>query len=308
MDNFNVSMESTQKNYDFECESNSCDYASISPFQYSVILKSSGYKDIKYNWKPSKENYQQNIDFKKDFKLEESNLLSQDNATQILIDTIDSQKEDTIAEKIQKLKDKAQVHLIIERNNNEYTFKKNGSGMDLYRNEKLLGNFEFANKSDISLEEIKGNTNYLSIVLNKNKYLFSIQTGKINEYILEIPIIYIKGTDTNGQFIFVTNKWSFVYDLYKNTFTYNTHFSDFVFFDKNSLVWIIHKDEIEKRSRFEYDNITEKTLIIQFTPDLKESSILLETEKNISKIFKQDGKIYFEDENKSNFVLSHLEE
>jgi uncharacterized pyridoxamine 5'-phosphate oxidase family protein len=180
--------------------------------------------------------------------------------------------------------------------------------MDLYKNEELLWNFEFANKSDIYLEEVKWNPNYLSIILNNNKYLFSIQTGKINEYILEIPSIYIKGTDKNGQFIFVTDKWSFVYDLYKNIFTYNTYFSDFVFFDKTSLVWIIYKDDIEKRSRFEYDNITNKTLIIQFTPGSKESSILLETEQNINKIFKQDGKIYFEDQNKSNFVLSHLQE
>lgn len=308
VDSFNISMESTQKNHDFECESSSCNYNSISPFQYSVILKSSWYKDIKYNWKPSKESALQEIDFKKDFKLEDSNLLSQDNATQILIDTLESQKEETIEEKIKKLKEKSQIHLIIEKNDNTYVFKKNNSGMDLFKNEELLGHFEFANKSDIYLEEVIWNLNYLSIILNDKKYLFSIQTGKINEYILEIPIIYIKGTDTNGQFIFVTDKWSFVYDLYKNVFTYNTYFSDFIFFDKTSLVWIIQKDEIEKRNRFEYHNITDKTLIIQFTPDLKESSILLETEKNITKIFKQDGKIYFEDQNKSNFVLSHLEE
>jgi hypothetical protein len=131
-------MESTQKNHDFECESSSCNYDSISPFKYNIILKSAGYKDINYDWKPSKESATQNIDFKKDFKLEESNLLSQDNATQILIDTIDSQKEDTIAEKIQKLKEKSQVHLIIERNDNEYIFKNNNSGMDLYKNEVLL--------------------------------------------------------------------------------------------------------------------------------------------------------------------------
>jgi hypothetical protein len=180
--------------------------------------------------------------------------------------------------------------------------------MSLYKNDSLIWNFEFANKSDIKLEEIIWNENYLSLIINNAKYLFSIQTWKINKYTLEIPIQYIKSTNTNGLFIFVTDKWSFEYDLYKNIFTYNSYFSDFVYFDKNSLVGVIHQNEIEKRSRFEYEDISDKTLVIQYNPHTKERNILLETPKSIKKIFKKDWKIYMEDTNKLVFTLSHLEE
>lgn len=308
VENFSITMESTQKNYNFECKEKTCTYDNISPFDYKIILTAPNYKDITYTWTPSKQFAHQNKDFVKDYKLEEANLLSQENAAEILNKTVESQIEETIAEKIQKLKEKSQVHLIIEKNNNTYTFKKNNSDMSLYKNDNLIWNFEFANKSDIKLEEIIWNNNYLSLIINNTKYLFSIQTGKINKYTLDIPVKYIKSTNTNGLFIFVTDKWSFEYNVYKNIFTYNSYFSDFVYFDKNSLVGVIHQNEAGKRSRFEYDNISDKTLVIQYNPNTKQRNILLETSKNIEKIFKKDWKIYMEDTNKLVFTLSHLEE
>jgi len=308
VENFTINMESTQKNYNFDCEKNNCDFQNISPFEYQVTLESESYKNIIYTWTPSKQTSVQNIEFQKDYQLVKENLLSQNDAEEILQNTLDNEVEETIAEKIQKLKEQSQIHLKIEIENNTYIFKKNISDMSLFKNDDFIGNFEYADKSDILLDEVLWNTNYLSIIINNNKYLFSIQTGKVNKYILEIPLKYIKSTEINGQFIFVTEKGSFVYNLYENIFSYNSYFSDFIYFDKNSFIWIIHKDESEKRSRFEYDNISENTLILQFNPDTKEREILLETPKNITKIFKKDGKIYLEDENKVIFTLSHLEE
>jgi GTP:adenosylcobinamide-phosphate guanylyltransferase len=51
-----------------------------------------------------------------------------------------------------------------------------------------------------------------------------------------------------------------------------------------------------------------KHLIVSFTPSTKQQTILLETDKNIVKIFKKDGKIYLEDDNKNIFSISHLAE
>jgi hypothetical protein len=110
----------------------------------------------------------------------------------------------------------------------------------------------------------------------------------------------------NWEFIFVTQKGSFIYNIYENKFQYNSYFSDFVFFNKDSLVGIINSNDIDKQIRF--DNINNKNLIVLFQPNTKKQEILLETDKIITKIFKIDGKIYFEDENSNTFSLSHLEE
>jgi hypothetical protein len=131
-------MESPQKKYSFTCEEETCSYDNISPFTYKVVLTAADYKDIGYNWAPSKQSAHQNKNFEKDYKLEEANLLSQENAEDILNETVDAQIEETIAEKIQKLKNKSQIHLIIEKNNNRYTFKKNNSDMSLYKNDSLI--------------------------------------------------------------------------------------------------------------------------------------------------------------------------
>lgn len=309
IEKYTIQMESSQRNYNFECDIQECSFPQISPFEYSVTLKSESYKELKYTWKVTKNTSVQNITFEKDFQLVKTNLLSQEKATEILDETINSLKEETMQEKIQKLKDKQKNYLLIKTDNDtEYIFRISGNSLSLYQNNKFLWNFDFAEKSDISLKEILWNKDYLAINIKENKYLFSKQTGKLNQYILDIPIKYIKSTSQNGQFIFVTEKWSFEYYLYKNIFVYNTFFSDFVFFDKNSFVWIVQENETEKRKRFAYENIENKTLIIQYFPDTKEKNILLQTDKNIEKIFKSAGLIYLQDNNKITFQLSHLQE
>ena len=47
-------MESSQRNYNFECDIQECSFPQISPFEYSVTLKSESYKELKYTWKVTK--------------------------------------------------------------------------------------------------------------------------------------------------------------------------------------------------------------------------------------------------------------
>lgn len=306
VDTFSVSMESQHKNYNFECNSNSCEYPQVSPFTYNVTLQSPEHKEVNYTWTPSKQSAIQSIEFQKDYKLVADTLLSQEDATQLLNNTIDADKQETIQEKIQKLKDKQQTHLIFELNKNIYKFKKDNNWLVLYQNNEVLGYFDYAEKSKISLQEIVSNENYLAISIGHTQYIFSKLTGKTHEYTLAIPVKYIKSTDKNGEFIFVTEKWSFIYDIYKNKFEYNSYFSDFVFLNKNTYIWVIYKDDIEKNKRLK--NKANNNLVILLEPASKKEEILLETEKDIEKIFKKDGKIYFEDKNTQTFFLSHLKE
>ena len=299
-------MESQHKDYNFECASTSCSYENISPFEYTITFSSPDYKNIILNWKPTNNAAIKEINFQKDYTLESVNLLSQEDATEILNEAIQSEEWETIQEKIQKLKDQQNIHLRIEIGKNIYTFRTNDNDreLSLYQDDKKLGNFQLVEKSEISLQEIIANDNYLSIDLWTDKYLFSKLTWKIHKYTLEIPISYIKATHKNWEFIFVTQKGSFVYNIYEDTFQYNSYFSDFVFFNKNSLVGIINSDDTNKLQRFE--NTNNQNLIVLFNPSTKQQEILLETDKKIKKIFKKDGIIYFEDENAETFALSHL--
>lgn len=300
-------MQSTHKDYNFECENSTCDYPHISAFEYAVTLKSEGYKDLNFNWEVTKNTAIKNIVFENDYQLIKTNLLSQKDAEKILNNTTQKSIEETIEEKIEKLKTQQQTHLIITwANNINYIFKNINNKLHLFQDDISLWIFDFYEKSNISLYEIVWNPNYLSLYLWNKKYIFSKKLWILYEYILDIPIIYIKSTSTNGQFIFVTEKWSFEYNLYKNDFKYNSLFSDFIFFDKKSFIWIINKDDKEKKERFSYKNIN-KTLIIQYFPDTKQHNILLELDEDVEKIFKESWIVYIEN-NKNVFQISQLQE
>lgn len=302
VDNYNIHFDSTQKSYEQVCEEEICIMPDISPFEYEVIITKDTYKTLTYTYKPTQDSAVQDIVLEKNYELQPVNLLSQDDAVSILEN---EEQEISIADKIELLKEKQSIYYKIITDNNSYIFKEKWNNLELYKNNTFLWNFNFAKKSEIQLKEIIWNPNYLFLELWENKYLFSISSGTSNKIIFEVPILYIKSGESNGKFIFVTQKGSFEYNSYTDIFTYNSFFSDYVIFQKNTYVWIINADDDNKQSKFNLTQNTKQT-ILQYNPETKEQIILLETSKDIVKIFKKDWEIYLEDSDKNYFTLSHL--
>jgi hypothetical protein len=217
------------------------------------------------------------------------------------------EKQWTPQEKIAILKAKKTIFYTVKTEENNYIFKKNLNWLQLFQNDTFLWNFKDSLKSEIKLLEILWNKNYLFLELGKNKYLFHIQSWENKKITFEIPIKYIKTGNWNGEFIFVTEKWSFSYNIYINKFQYNSFFSDYIIFQKNTYVGIIYSDDIKKKEKFNLVNKSEHT-ILQYNPETKEQTILLETNKNIIKIFKKDWEIYFQDTDNNYYSLTHLQE
>jgi hypothetical protein len=276
----------------------------ISPFEYNITVKKDGYKTLKYKFKPSNNTTIQNISLEKDYKLQPVELFSQKEAIIILED---QEKELTPLEIIEIIKAKKTIFYTVKTEENTYIFKKNVNWLELFQNDKFLWNFNDSTKSEIKLIEVFWNKNYLFLELWKNKYLFQIQSWENKKIIFEIPIQYIKAGNWNGEFIFVTNKGSFLYNSHKNTFLYNAFFSDYIIFQKNTYVWIIYSNETKKKEKFNLGDKKENT-ILQYNPETKKQTILLETSKNITKIFKKNWEIYFQDNDNNHFSLTHLQE
>lgn len=301
---YNIRMDSTQKKYEQACSEANCIIPNVSPFEYSITIEKEGYKTLEYTYKPSKKTATQDILLEKDYKLKSVELFSQKEATTLLEG---QENELTIQEKIELLKTKKTIFYTVKTEENNYIFKKNVNWLELFQNDKFLWNFKNSTKSEIKLLEIIWNKNYLFLELWENKYLFQIQSGENKKVTFEIPINYIKSGNWNGEFIFVTQKGSFLYNSYENKFSYNAFFSDYVIFQKNTYVWIIYSNEINKKQKF---NLDEKSgnIILQYSPETKEQIVLIDTSKNIIKIFKKDWEIYFQDADKNYFSLTHLQE
>jgi len=297
-------MNSTQKKYKQTCSETICMIENISPFEYNITVKKDGYKTLKYKFKPSNNTTIQNISLEKDYKLQPVELFSQKEAIIILED---QEKELTPLEIIEIIKAKKTIFYTVKTEENTYIFKKNVNWLELFQNDKFLWNFNDSTKSEIKLIEVFWNKNYLFLELWKNKYLFQIQSWENKKIIFEIPIQYIKAGNWNGEFIFVTNKGSFLYNSHKNTFLYNAFFSDYIIFQKNTYVWIIYSNETKKKEKFNLGDKKENT-ILQYNPETKKQTILLETSKNITKIFKKNWEIYFQDNDNNHFSLTHLQE
>lgn len=299
---YNISMDSTQKSYEQTCLLETCFIPNMLPFEYRVLIEKEGYKTLEYIYKPNKRTAVQNIRLEKDYQLEPVELFSQKEAIVILEN---QDKISTRLEKIEFLKEKNQVFYTLSTQKNQYNFKKKANGLALFQNNKFLGIFQNAKKSEIKLYEVIWNENYLFLELWKNNYLFSIQSWEIKKITFEIPINYIKTEYWSWEFIFVTKKGSFSYNSKDQIFSYNTFFSDYVVYQKNTYVWIIYTGEENKKQKFGLSKYSWDT-IVQYNPENKEYTILLETEKKITKIFKLNWQIYFQDIEKNNFLLTHF--
>jgi hypothetical protein len=297
-------MESTQKKYEQTCLETDCMILNVSLFEYSVTITKEWYKTLEYRYKPNKKNITQELILEKKYELESVEFFSQQEAATLL------KNQDTtisIEDKIQLIKENQDVFYRVEKLNNTYKFKKNVNWLELYKNNKFLGNFQNSAKSEIKVIEILWDENHLFLELWKNKYLFSLVSWENKKIIFEIPITYIKSWSQNWEYIFVTHKGSFLFNSYKNIFSYNSIFSDYIIFEKDSYIGIINSDDIKRKQKFNLDS-SSKNVILQYNPQTKEQKLLLETTKNLMRLFKKDWEIFIQETNKNYFTITHLQE
>ncbi|MCP4523018.1 MAG: hypothetical protein GY828_02250 [Candidatus Gracilibacteria bacterium] len=305
LEKYHVSLIAKQKNISQDCEQKVCYISDIIKLDYELIAQKDGYKDFVLPIQPKRGNNSFQLIFEKKYELQlDTSVENNKNKA-----TVEKREKDlSIEEKIEEIKNKRDIYHSVHIGNNYYTFRKRGEKLLLSKNDGEIGLFPLGDKSTLDILEIEGSDNFLVLRIEDKNYFFSIRSGKFQIFDFNIPLLYIKQSDNSGEYIFVTSKGSFLYEYAKNTFTYNTLFSDYVVYKKNSYVGVIDKNDSEKKQFFQLDRKREQNVIIQYNTETKEKVILLETGGDIKRLGKKEGRIYIINQTGERYFLSHLQE
>jgi len=268
---------------EINCPNKICDIIKVSPFKYSITISKKWYitkkEDIQV-WR--------NEDLKLDFVLDKKIALNE-----IKINNDEKIEEIlTNKEKISILRKKKGAFFSknIKSIWNFY-FKEKWNYNELYLDNHDLWRFERVNKEEIEIKEVLWNNDYFFIRLGKNKYLYSLIVKKKYPVKLNIKINYIKPGLSDIEFLFVTEKWTFVYDKFSLSLEYIYFFRDFVYY-KSWYIWIVDKTDKRRLTNLWLEKET-KNLIISYDTETKERKIIFKTDLDIIKIYKKWKNIMF---------------
>ena len=142
----------------------------------------------------------------------------------------------------------------------------------------------------IQVQYIGDTTSEIFLQVADTYYIFDVSAGKIYTLPYKLPLIYIKPGIRAGEYLVVSEKGTFLYNISTGDSSFQYLFKDFIYF-KNMLIGVIYKDETEKKNNF---NLTEKgNLIIRYDQQTKERKVLLDSQLDIDRIEWRGEQIIF---------------
>lgn len=272
--------KSTAQKWTHECPEKICVIHDVSPFEYNISISKQGYETELINAKISPRRREEIF-----VQLDKKSLLSSLEAVQI---------EETPKEKIKRLREeKLYFARFVLEDDTMITFSEGKNQLLMqHRSSSFvhdISDFPFVPADSIFAEYI-GDTKDIFMQLWNKYYIFETASGKLHTLPFEIKLLYIKAGKTSSQYIIVTEKGSFLYNINSEESEFQYLFKDFVYHD-NALIWIIYEDEEQKKSNF---NLTGKwNLIIRYTSEDKQRKILLKSSLDIDRIEWKGEKIIF---------------
>ena len=210
----------------------------------------------------------------------------------------------TKQEKIKELREDIKHYKTFKLENNKKAyFTENNWKLDLYYDNKKIWVFDLVYSKYLLVELILGDNNDLFIEIWNKKYYYNNKLNQISKIDLNVDVLYVKEWNTNN-IIFVTKKWSFIYNIYNNTLNYFSFFNDFVYF-KEGYIWIIKSNDSVRIKNLWLWNIN-KTLIYYYNPDLKEKKVLYSSELSIDKIYIKNNRLYIETIDNNLYILENI--
>ena len=277
VNNYHVKLyKNLLKNFEKEkfCVEKKCEINDVIPSEYKLIIKKDWYKDIIKNFEINKKTTLEiNIILSKKIFLKKKN-----NIEKIVL---------TRQEKIKNLNARLKNEQILKIWDKKYLKeKKINDKIFIFLNDKEILNFKDLNK-DIFFDKIFWEKNLIFIYSWEKIYFFDLITKNLFFINFKIKPIYIKKLGKN--FLIITGKGAFIYNLDRKKLDYFYLFKDFVKY-KNNLIWIIYSwEKNKKKNLWINDN---NNLIIKYNKETKERKIIYKTLKNIEKIFVKNKKIY----------------
>ncbi len=279
--------KSIWKKYDFNCDKNPCILEKISPFNYDVTVSKDNYNTFYFKFNPK---IKTNIKF---VLTKEVKLINIGNINDLNLD-----KKLTREERIKLIKQKHDNFLVLKVYNKEFFFKKTDDNkLNIYLNNKFLWIVDFEkweNKEAISISKVIGLDNNYFLKIWKNNYIINTIYYSIQKIKLNIDTNYVKKIFDN-KLLFVTKKWSFIFDINTKKITFFNMFYDFIYLDNWDYIWILrNNDNILKQNLWLWN--IKWNLIVYYDIKKKKVRLLKNIDFNISKIFRKDKKVEIEDE------------
>lgn len=159
-------------------------------------------------------------------------------------------------------------------------------------------------KNNIKIDKVYQNNDMIYLSFWDEKYFFNTKSMLLERIFFPQNINYIKDA-WNWIYIIINEKWSFLMNKKTNKIEFFYLFSDFVYTKDWNYIWVINKNEIEKKRN--YNLTSNKNLIIKYYPNTKKMNILEEVDFEIKKIIsKNDFEIYFYDEKDNEYILKNF--
>ncbi len=272
--------KSTAQKWIYNCPEKICIIRDVSPFDYNISI--------------SKEDYETKIIAAKVSPRRREEIRVQLEKKTILTTLEAIKTQETPKQKIQRLRQEKLYFARFELwDNTMITFSRENNQLKMqYRNLDFIREimtFPLVKSEEIGVEYI-GETKKIFLRIGKNYYIFDTLWAKIYELPFEMRVSYIKPSKKDFQYLVITEKGVFLYDLIDKKSEFQYLFKDFIYYD-DAIIGVIYKDEKQKKSNF---NLTKKgNLIIKYSPKDKQRKILLGTSLPIDRIEKIWEKVIF---------------
>lgn len=285
-----------------DCKKTTCELIDIAPFTYSMTIEKDGYKtwnqDIILESKTTQE-----FQFQLDKQLQVEKIV-----------VSDTQQEQTTQNQIAELRMKdvlenAYALFDIETLGYLYFTKNNDTTLTLwYQNSGVTENlytFPFFEKKDIFIQPVYHTLDTVLIITPNQKYIYNVVLKKVEEIYFPQPILYVKKNDKN--YAFVTQKWTFLYDVVTKKVEYFALFTDFIPLNSTQYLWVISENDTERKKNYNLENES-WDLIVKYDIEKKRVKVLEKSYFKVQKIIKDSWNIYFYDQEWNKYWVSNIDE
>jgi len=287
--NYNIELinEKFKKKYLVNCSLERCELKDIAKLNYDVTISKELYNTVKFSFNPS---------IKNNFKI----ILFKKAILRPIIEEKELKKELTRNEKIALINKKHNNFLYKEIEDKEFILKDQNNKLDLYFNNNFVYSFEKLENNKFYIAPVYNSNKYFFISNEKEKIILDSNFLKIIKLKLNIKILYVKKLN-DLDFLLVTDKWSFIFNIKKKTYTYFNSLYDFVILDNWDYIWVLKDNLNSQKSNLWF---TQKwDLIVYYSSKTKKARLLIAPDFDVSKIYKENNWIIIEDKTWNKYEL-----
>lgn len=285
---------SIKRTIETKCEKNICEIDKLPPLTFKYTVSKKWFKD--FVWE---------VKIPRNSKINATFLLKKETVLVPLEKKVENNNKNKIEELRTLWKIKESFKYFDMWDDWIFYLEENNSNLALYNSLSWsvtkIYDIAKVSKEELSISYVEWIKNQILIEAWENKYIYDIALWKVYEFSISIPLKYIKSVDLAWNYQIVSEKWTFLYSIKNPNLEYFSMFSDFVFYDNNSYIWIIYSGEEDKKKNYSISG--NWNIVLYYNYISKEKKILMETSMNISKIVKENDNIYAYDSEWKSYLL-----